>query len=164
VIILKPDDLLALLAAGGALVAFAAITLAVGRVAGRRYKRRLKSIYDHALEGSAAAMTATQSLARVQSTTPNLDRVARRWLPRREILAARLARTGRSISIGQYALTMIGVAAAASGALIGLTSIGAAPAALLGVFLGLALPYLVVSRMGKRRLRRSSGFSRKPST
>ena len=150
--ILHPDDLLPLLAAGGALLAFAALILVVGRVARRRYRRRLKSIYDHAQLGGGAVTTPTQSLARVQSTTPNIDRVARRWLARREIVAARLARTGRAVTIGQYSLTMIGVAAAATVALIGLTSIGLMPAALVGLFLGMALPYLVVSRMGSRRV------------
>ena len=127
--------------------------LAVGRVARRRYSRRLKAIYDRANGGGAPVAAATQSLARVQSTTPNIDRVARRWLPRREILAARLARTGRAISIGQYALDDDrGGGGSAAVALIGLTSIGTVPAPLIGLFLGMGLPYLAVSRMGNRRV------------
>jgi len=149
--VLNPDDLLVLLSAVAALLIFAAIVLAIGRVTGRRYKRRLKSVYDRT-KGGAPIAAATQSLARVQSTT-SIDRVARRWLPRREILAARLARTGRSIAIGQYALTMIGVATLGTAAVIGLTSIGIVPAALVGLFLGLGLPHLMVSRMGNRRVK-----------
>ncbi|HUC71225.1 MAG TPA: type II secretion system F family protein [Stellaceae bacterium] len=136
-----------------ALLAFAAVVFAIGRVAGRRYQRRLKSVYDRAEGGGAPAAAATRSLARLQSATPNIDRVARRWLPRREILAARLARTGRSITIGQYALTMIAVAAVAAAAAIGLTSLSLAPAVLVGLFLGMWLPHLAVSRIGNRRVR-----------
>ncbi len=149
---LNPDDLVALLAAAGALLTFAVVLLAFGRVARRRYRRRLKSVCGHAKGGGAPVTPATQSLARLQSTTPNIDRVARRWLPRRELIVARLERTGRSISIGKYALTMIGVAGIAAVALIALTSIRIVPAALLGLFLGMALPHLVVSRMGNRRI------------
>ncbi len=121
VMILHPDDLLAV--AGGWLARYwplPRVVLAIGAggaaalqatpqidLRSRRTRRRSRST------------AATQSLARLQSATPNIDRVARRWLPRREILAARLARTGRSITIGQYALTMIGVAALATVALIG---------------------------------------------
>ena len=150
---LDPDDLLALFAAFGALLAFAALMLAVGQMAQRRYRRRLKALYDRANGGGAPVAAATQSLARVQSATPNIDRVARRWLPRREILAARLARTGRAISIGQYALTMVGVTGAAAAATIVLTSIRTVPALLIGLFLGMGFPYLAVSRLGNRRVR-----------
>jgi tight adherence protein B len=151
--ILDHDDLFALLAAIGALVIFASIVLAVGRVVRRRFKRRLNSVYDRNKGGNAPTTNATQSLARLQSTTPNIDRVARRWLPRREILAARLARTGRSITIGHYALTMLGVAVLGTLAVIGFTAITSLPAALIGLFLGLGLPHLAVSRMGNRRVR-----------
>jgi tight adherence protein B len=156
--VLKPDDLLALLSAVAALLAFTAIVLAIGRVAGRRFKRRLKSVYDRTKGSGAPITAAAQSLARAQSMTPKMDRVARRWLPRREILAARLTRTGRSITIGQYALTMIGVAAVGTAALVGMTSIKIVPAALVGLFLGLALPHLIVSRMGNRRVRAFNGL------
>jgi tight adherence protein B len=152
VINLNFEDWLTLAAAVGALLAFAAVIMAIGRFARRRYVRRLKSIYDRANQAPAAVANATRSLTRSPSTTPNIDRVARRWLPRREILAARLARTGRSISIGQYALAMLGVAVLAAAALIGFTSIGVLSAILLGLFLGMALPHLVIKRMGSRRI------------
>jgi tight adherence protein B len=147
------EDQLAVASALAALLVFAAVAVVVERLAGRRYNRRLKSVYDRATGGGAPTATATQPLARVQSTTPNIDRVARRWLPRREILAARLARTGRSISIGQYALTMIAVAAIGAAAMICLTSLKMAPAVLTGLFLGMFLPHLVVSRIGNRRMK-----------
>ena len=53
---------------------------------------------------------AARSIARPQSATPKIDRIARQWLPRREMLAARLARTGRRISVGQYVIASLAVA------------------------------------------------------
>lgn len=151
-ITLNFDDWLTLSAAVGVLLAFAAAISAISRLARRRYMRRLRSIYDRANQGTGGTIAASRSLTRSQSTTPNIDRVARRWLPRREILVARLERTGRRISIGQYALAMLGVAVLATAALIGFTSIGVLSAILLGLFVGMALPHLMIKRMGSRRV------------
>jgi tight adherence protein B len=152
VMALEPSDLYALLAAVSALLAFAALMLVFGRLAQRRYKRRLRSVYHRAAGGTGPAAAVTQSLVRAESSTPKIDRVARRWLPRREILATRLARTGRTISIGQYAMMIIGVATIGTLAVVGLTPLGLMPSALIGLFLGLWLPHLVVGRMGNRRV------------
>lgn len=144
-------DLAALMAALGALAVFAALAAAFGGAGQRRYKRRLKALYDRGKDRPAAAASA-QPLARLQTATPQLDRVARRWLPRREILAARLARTGRNIGLGQYAVAMLATAALATLAVAGFTRLRFVPALLIGLLLGMGLPHLVVSRMGKRRL------------
>ncbi len=141
-----------LLSAIVALLVFAAIVLVFSQLAARRYKRRLKTVYDRAKSGGGAVPAAAQSLARIESTTPNIDRVARRWLPRREILAARLERTGRAISIGQYALTMVGLAVIGALAVFYLTPLGLTPSTLIGVLLGIWVPHCVVGRMGNRRV------------
>ena len=144
-------NLAAAIAAIAALLVFALLTAALGGAGQRRYKRRLKALYDRA-KGRPATAAATQPLARLQSTTPQLDRVARRWLPRREILAARLARTGRNIGLGQYALAMLATAVLATLAVAGFARLRPVPALLIGLLLGLSLPHLVISRMGKRRV------------
>jgi tight adherence protein B len=150
---LEPSVLYPLLAAIATLLAFAAFASVVGQVSRRRYIRRLKTVYARGTGRGGAIATATgQSLARPESSTPKIDRVAHRWLPRREILAARLARSGRNISIGQYALAVIGVAAVGTLAVIGLTPLGLPTSALIGVLLGLWLPHLIVGRMGNRRV------------
>jgi tight adherence protein B len=142
-----------LLSAIAALLVFAVIILVFSELAARRYKRRLKAVYDRAKSsGGSAIPAAAQSLTRIESTTPNIDRVARRWLPRREILAARLARTGRVISIGQYMLTMVGLAVIGTFAMLYLAPLGLTPSALIGVLLGIWVPHFVVGRMGNRRV------------
>lgn len=145
-------NLLAVLAALVAVVICAA-ALIIGAGARRRYERRLKMVSSRAQGAAvAAAGAAPQSLARQQSTTPKIDRVARRWLPRREILVARLARSGRSIGLGQYALTILGTAGLAMLALVRFAPIGLVPDGLIALLIGMALPHLIVSRMGNRRV------------
>jgi tight adherence protein B len=144
-------NLAALMAALGALLVFAVLAAALGGAGQRRYKRRLKALYDRA-KGRPTTAAATQSLARLQTTTPQLDRMARRWLPRRDVLAARLARTGRNIGLGQYALAMLTTAALGTLAVAGFTRLRPLPALLIGILLGMGLPHLAVSRMGKRRV------------
>jgi tight adherence protein B len=121
-------------------------------VGGRHYRRRLAAVRDRA-QGIASVQTAaTRSLSRQQSATPKIDRVARQWLPRREILVARLARTGRAISVGQYTIACIGLSILFAIAIICTALIGIAPSLLIGLLLGTALPHKIVGRMGKRRV------------
>jgi hypothetical protein len=81
---------------------------------GRRFKRRLAGVRDRAQGVVSVETVAARSLSRQQSATPKIDRIARRWLPRRDVLLHRLARTGRAISVGQYAMTTVGVAVLAA--------------------------------------------------
>src|SRR5215472_3488861 len=76
----------------------------------RRFRRRLAGVRDRAQGVVSVEMVAARSLSRQQSATPKIDRIARRWLPRRDMLVHRLARTGRAISVGQYAVTSLGLA------------------------------------------------------
>jgi tight adherence protein B len=119
---------------------------------GRRFKRRLAGIRDRAQGVVSVEAVATRSLARQQSATPRIDRIARQWLPRRDMLAHRLARTGRRISVGQYAMTALGVALLAAITLASTTPIGLVASLLVGILIGTALPHMVVGRMGKRRV------------
>ena len=88
---------------------------------GRRFKRRLAGIRDRAQGVVSVEAVAARSLARQQSATPRIDRIARQWLPRRDMLAHRLARTGRRISVGQYSMTALGVALLAAISAHGMT-------------------------------------------
>src|SRR5215471_7093495 len=116
---LDPDTLIAVICAVGVALAFGLVMLALESGTERRYRRRLNSVYARVRGNSSAEGAAVRSLSREQSAT-KLDRIARDWLPRRELLAARLARTGRSISIGGYAMMVAGLAVVtASGLWIG---------------------------------------------
>lgn len=121
-------------------------------LSGRRFKRRLGAVRDRAQGLPIPAAVASRSLARQQSATPTMDRIARRWLPQRDILAARLARTGRAISVGQYAMFSTGLAALTALGFYSATSIGVFASLLVGLLIGMAVPYRLVGRMGKRRV------------
>src|SRR5260370_16730113 len=69
---------------------------------GRRFKRRLARVRDRAKGVVSVEAALTRSLARQQSATPRIDRIARQWLPRRDMLAHRLAPTGRRISVRHH--------------------------------------------------------------
>src|ERR1700746_3295677 len=97
---LDPDTSIAVICAVGVALAFGLVMLALESSTERRYRRRLNSVYDRAHGNASPAPAAVRSLSREQSAT-KLDRIARDWLPRREILAARLARTGRTSGLGR---------------------------------------------------------------
>lgn len=119
---------------------------------GRRFRKRLAGIRDRAQGVVSVDAAATRSLARQQSATPRIDRIARRWVPRRDALGHRLARTGRAISVGQYAIASLGLAAVSAIAIAFTTPIGIVASIVLGFLVGTALPHFFVGRMGKRRV------------
>jgi len=147
-----PATSAAIICAIGATLTFGVAAFAVyGGAASRRYRRRLNSLHGRA-QSAASADEGANRLSRRGSATPRIDRFARRWLPRRDLLAARLARTGRTISIGQYAMVIVCVFALSTIGLVAGTPIGMTPSLLLGLLIGMALPHMVVGRIGKRRL------------
>src|SRR5580693_9027696 len=119
---------------------------------GRRFKRRLAGARDRAQGVVSAEAAVSRSLARQQSATPRIDRIARQWLPRRDMLAHRLARTGRRISVGQYSMTGVGLAVLVAITLACTAPIGVVASLAVGLLIGTALPHMVVGRMGKRRV------------
>jgi tight adherence protein B len=137
----------------GVALIFLLAALALGELFGdRRFKRRLAAVQDRAQGNPLAAAVATRSLARQQSATPRMDRIVRRWLPRRDILAARLACTGRTISVGQFAIGSVGLAAGSALVFAFILPLKVPPCLALGALIGTALPNMAVSRMVKRRI------------
>src|SRR5438034_2720069 len=150
---LDPDTLIVVVCAIGAGLMFGLVALILsGSTASRRHKRRLNSVQDRAQGVPSADPAAARSLSRQQSATPKIDRLARNWLPRRDILLARLMRTGRTISIGQYWMASGGLTALSAIALAAATRIGIVPSLMIGLLIGIALPHMVIGRMGKRRV------------
>jgi tight adherence protein B len=142
----------------------AAASLGVGAMAflsagkRRRARRRFDAIRERA-RGITPAVPggAALSLAR-QSGATGIDRIAQRWLPRRDLLAARLARTGREIGLGWYAVFCGILSFLCAVAIFGLTPIGPAPSLMVGLAIGTGLPHFVIGRMGKRRVRAFIGL------
>jgi tight adherence protein B len=151
--VLDLETLVAIACAIGVALVFCLAAFAFTDIFGdRRFKRRLAAVQDRARGIPSAAAVTTRSLSRQQSATPKIDRIARRWLPRRDVLAARLASTGRSISVGQYAMVTLGLAALATVSLAGVLRLGLFPCLSLGLLIGTALPHMIVGRMVRRRV------------
>jgi tight adherence protein B len=123
--------------------------------ASRRYKRRLRAVIGRK-QGivSGGGAQPTRSLSRREATTA-MDRIAKRWLPHRELLVQRLERTGRTISVGQYVTISLGATLAAMLlAIVFVPRVGFFGGLLLGLAAGVAGPHIVVGRMGKKRVAR----------
>ncbi len=152
---LDPATIMAL---GLGIMAALAVVLAAGVLGGgnsRRYRRRLSMIASgkKATTDSASATPETRSLSRRESATPMMDRFIKRFLPHRELLDARLQRTGRAITIGHYTMAtavMTIVMIVVAKLLIGLMLL---PSVLVGLATGVGIPHFVIGTMGKRRVR-----------
>jgi tight adherence protein B len=149
---LDPETSIAVVCAIGVALTFGVVAIAMSDSASsRRFNRRINSMRDRAQGVLSAEASVARSLSRQRSTS-TIDRLAHNWLPRRDLLAARLARTGRNISIGQYSITVAVLTVLSATALAGATRIGIVPSLLLGLLVGTAVPHMVIGRLGKRRL------------
>ena len=98
-------------------------------------------------------MAETRSLARRESATPTMDRLVKGWLPRRELLDARLARTGRAITVGHYSMATAILTVLLTAATNMFLHLQILPSICLGIALGVGLPYFIIGFMGKRRVK-----------
>ncbi len=97
-----------IMAAGMGLMVALTVLLIGGILGGaeaRRYRRRLALVAAGKKANDPSADLEARSLARRESATPMIDRLIKSWLPRRELLVAKLQRTGRPITLGHYAMT-----------------------------------------------------------
>ena len=133
--------------AAGFLLVAAAVEGPGGR---RRLARRVDAVKGQK-RGAASGDKEVRSLS-MRGNISKMDQVARRWMPRRELLVARLERTGRSISIGRYMVfTIILAGTIAAGIAIG-AGVPVLPSLLVGLGLGVAIPHIIIGKLGKRRV------------
>ncbi len=148
-------DLILHLLVGGAVFLLMLLTLGLvaGRGRDRRFQRRLARVRRVATERAARQDGRARSIA-VESATPSLDRIASRWLPRKEMLRLKLERTGRAVTIGHYLLWI--AAAALAGFALALLAFRLSPisASLVALASGLALPDWLVRNLGRRWIAR----------
>jgi tight adherence protein B len=120
----------------------------------RRYRRRLAMISGGKKRAAeAAGAPEARSLSRRESATPGMDRLVKRWLPRRDLLAARLARTGRAITVGHYVMASGLLTVIAITASIVFFRLHILPSLLLGLAIGVGLPHFFIGVLGKRRIK-----------
>src|SRR5579859_6734018 len=141
-VFLDHATVIAVLCGLGIGLAFGLIAMALSDGLGhRRLSRRLHTVGDQARGIVTASAVAARSLSKRESATPGIDRIARRWLPRKDALDARLARTGMSISIGQYSIAMLAIGATVTIAVAVLSPITLPACALIGLFVAVLVPH-----------------------
>lgn len=93
-------------------------------------------------------------LTSTDSSFSSLDKIIKSFMPRPALLRERLSKTGKTISIGEYALACLAI-----GAIVTLfrSQIMALPlilSVLSGIVIGIGVPHFVVTKMINRRLKR----------
>jgi len=150
---IDPATLMALSLGAMTALGFALVAGFATSGGGRRYRKRLASVSS---QRRAAAATGgapeARALSRRQSATPMMDRFIKRWLPRRDLLDARLARTGRAITVGHYGMATGGLTVVSTVLVLIFLKLAILPSLLIGIVIGVGLPHYLIGRMGKRRI------------
>jgi tight adherence protein B len=141
-----------ILIVAGAFLAFAILVILLGGPSASKAKtRRLAMVKDrHA--ASTEAVVAAQMRKTIQSGARKSDSSLIALLPRREELDLRIRRTGKSWTLTQYIFASMILFVVATGGMLILR----APfpmAALVGLFVGLGLPYFAVGVLINRRVK-----------
>jgi tight adherence protein B len=143
-------------------VALSLIFLGVALVSARSgsaYDRRLEGVKQR---GSGKRVTTGPiAIKRGESAGAmgDLERTIGRWLPRKAALQARLARTGKKLTIGHYAIAIVVVGLIQAALAIFVFGLSPMIGGLSGLAQGLLLPHVVVGFLGRRRLKAfTSGF------
>ena len=112
--------------------------------------KRLEAVRER--HSRSSETVAQLQLKRIFAQRQNrMEGLAQRLIPKPALLRRRLERTGRSWTLGQYAIASV---ALALGVFVGLTIKGV-PVTLaiaLGIFVGLGLPHFVISKLIARRV------------
>ncbi len=135
----------------GAFLAFTILVLLLGGPSvGKAKTRRLAMVKDrHA--ASTEAVVAAQMRKTIQSAGRSGDSALTNLLPRRDELEKRIRRTGKSWTLTQYMFASMIVFVVATGGMLILRA-PVLMAGLVGLLLGLGLPYLVAGMTIKKRV------------
>lgn len=139
-----------------AVVGIVFLTLALGLAAAFDPNRRIlrRRIAEVQFRHAPASITENADLRRDVHTGSFsiFEQLAKRLIPDPQVLAKKLARTGRSISIGAYAAAVTAIAVFLFFGLNFGLGFGLMASLSLGVIVGLAVPHTAVNIMGARRI------------
>jgi tight adherence protein B len=123
-----------------------------GPSANKATKRRLELIRERHAEGVLAATANAQIRKLFASRNSKVESWASTLVPKPALMRQRLDRTGKPITLGQYAMACVGTIAGV-GTLAMSQGLPWTLSSLLGLFVGIGLPHLVVGRMIAGRLK-----------
>lgn len=141
-----------ILTIGFGLVIVAALTMFAlsGPSASKATSRRLESLKDrHAT--STASMAQAQMRRILATRDTRLDTLATRFIPNPTLLRLRLSRTGKSWTLGQYAIATVVIIVGIAG-LMFMKGLPPLLAIMLGILSGLMIPHFVTGWLIKRRI------------
>lgn len=117
----------------------------------KEQQRRLTGIKErHNITGSSAIEAQVRKITAGKGS--RLDGIAKRYIPNPALLAARIERTGKSWTLGQYMTGSLGLAFVIM-ALLAFKGLPFLLALLVGLAIGLLLPHMVVGSLIKRRVK-----------
>jgi len=146
---------------GGGIVVFFA--LMIGFIVVSRTRNRVKmrmNRINQRYTGKISKESRTVSVKRSTSysSIAGLDKALQQIIPRPAILRERLEKTGKSLSIGEYALANALVGAVVTYLVHAFIGLPWLPALLAGLACGAGIPHMVVSHLIKRRLKKFTGL------
>lgn len=148
-------DLAVLLIGGGVFAMLAVSFMAFGGNESKKVSKRLARVGGQMVIARTDKDKA-QSMRRstTDSAIPLLDRMIKAFLPNPDKLRARLSRTGRKISLGEYLLINVLAVGVSFIIFAFLLHWAKTPSFFLGIAIGLYIPHMVVGRMGAKRLKK----------
>jgi tight adherence protein B len=121
-----------------------------GPSAGKATARRLENLKDRH-STSTASMAQAQMRRILAQRDTKMDTLAGRLIPNPALLRLRLSRTGKSWTLGQYAMVSGGLLVSVTFLLL-LKGLPILLGLLLGIFSGLVIPHMVTGWLIKRRI------------
>jgi len=147
----SPMDLLIVAALAATTVLLLGVAFVLRSNEKRQQQRRLRRAQRQSMPGErTAAVNVRRDTG--ESRVPFLNMIVNAVMPNPAKLRARIARTGKRITLGQYFVTMLVIAAAVSAVLRLAFDLPAIACLLAGVTVGVGLPHMAIGFLGKRRL------------
>jgi tight adherence protein B len=122
-----------------------------GPSASKAQSRRLESVRERHSKSTEVAAQAQLKRLLANRTQNRMDGLAQRFIPNPALLKARLQQTGKSWSLGQYALASLSLVVTV-GLLLAMRGMPMLLALLVALLVGLGLPHYLVSKLIKRRI------------
>jgi tight adherence protein B len=140
-----------MLAAGLLATLFLAVYAMKGPSAGKAQARRLESLRERHSKSTEVAAQAQLKRLLANRTQNRMDGLAQRFIPNPALLKARLHQTGKSWSLGQYALASLSLILVVT-FLLAVRGMPTLLALFVGLFVGVGLPHYMVGKLIKRRV------------
>lgn len=147
---MNPQLLLVLLGGLSAMLLLAGLTFALGPNPNKSLQARLERLRDKH-QNTQAAMARAQ-MRKLLAQRPQENSALSGLIPRKTELAARLVRTGYTISLAQYAQVCAGITLVLTGIFAFVVKLPIFLALLLGILTGVGLPHLVTGMMIGQRI------------